>query len=338
MHLNLGRPDRFRPAVPMAVIATGRGGSQRDHAIGPATAAKDQRRRILPRVPAAGCPPPYQTWTPAFRMGPDESRHPNMARLGRSARARERKERALRSRKARRRIPVVGVLLPVGAMLAMTAAAFATPASAQPPATHAIPAGFQDWPEHIHDAKHTGSPRRRSFPSSTSYQLHWSANTGGAKAYSSPAVVFNPTLGNSLVYVGNQGGEMNAYNAATGTLVWQFQTAKIGGPSKEIESSPAVSNNTVYFGDGDWHEYALNATTGALSADPQSHGRHHRVVAVIGNPDGHGDVVYFGDNGAQRRRQRPGWRPSLGDLRRGQHRRRGMRDEVVVRQLRQPAR
>jgi hypothetical protein len=47
--------------------------------------------------------------------------------------------------------------------------------------------------------------------------LHCAVNTGNATAYSSPAVVFNAILGESLVYVGNQGGEMNAYNAATGT-------------------------------------------------------------------------------------------------------------------------
>jgi hypothetical protein len=58
--LEPGAARRVRPAITMAVIATGRGESQRDHAIGPATAAKDQRRRIFPRVVVAVCPPPYQ--------------------------------------------------------------------------------------------------------------------------------------------------------------------------------------------------------------------------------------------------------------------------------------
>ena len=99
------------------------------------------------------------------------------------------------------------------------------------------------------------------------------------------------------MYVGNQSGEMDAFNAATGALVWQFQTVKIGSLSKEIESSPVVSNNTVYFGDGDYHEYALNATTGTLVCESASTGGIIASSAVIGNPDGHGDVVYFGDNG-----------------------------------------
>ena len=56
-------------------------------------------------------------------------------------------------------------------------------------------------------------------------------------------------------------------------------------------------DNTVYFGDGDYHEYALNATTGALVCESASTGGIIASSAVIGNPDGHGDVVYFGDNG-----------------------------------------
>jgi outer membrane protein assembly factor BamB len=200
-------------------------------------------------------------------------------------------------RKARRCVPAAGALLSVAAVLALTAVSFATAASAQTPATHTIPAGFQDWPEHMHDANHTSISAETLLTASTSYKLHWSANTGGTKAYSSPAVVFNPTLGISLVYVGNQSGDMDAFNATTGALVWQFQTVKIGALSKEIESSPVVSNNTVYFGDGDYHEYAINATTGALICESASTGGIIASSAVVGNPDGHGPVVYFGDNG-----------------------------------------
>ena len=199
----------------------------------------------------------------------------------------------------RRFVRAGGALLSVTAMLGVTAVSFAAAASAQAPAVHTIPAGFQDWPEHMHDANHTSVSTETLLTASTSYRLHWSANTGGTIAYSSPAVAFNPTLGISLVYVGNQSGDMDAFNATTGALVWQYQTVKIAGLSKEIESSPSVSvsNNTVYFGDGDWHEYALNATTGALICESPSVGGIIASSAVIGNPDGKGDVVYFGDNG-----------------------------------------
>ncbi len=190
-----------------------------------------------------------------------------------------------------------GALLSVAAMVAAAAVSSGAAASAKAPAVHTIPPGFQDWPEHMHDPNHTSVSTETLLSASTSYRLHWSANTGGTIAYSSPSVVFNPTLGISLVYVGNQSGDMDAFNATTGALVWQYQTVKIAGLSKEIEPSPTVSNNTVYFGDGDYHEYALNATTGALICESVSVGGVIAASAVVGNPDGHGDVVYFGDSG-----------------------------------------
>ena len=203
----------------------------------------------------------------------------------------------MRTSTTRRFVRSTGTLLSVAAMVATTAVSSAATASAKTPALHTIPAGFQDWPEHMHDPNHTSVSSETLLTASTSYRLHWSANTGGTIAYSSPAVVFNATLGISLVYVGNQSGDMDAFNATTGALVWQYQTVKIAGLSKEIEASPVVSNNTVYFGDGDWHEYALNATTGALICESPSVGGIIASSAVIGNPDGKGDVVYFGDNG-----------------------------------------
>jgi hypothetical protein len=49
------------PTVSMTVIATRRGECQRDHAIGPATPAKDQRRGIFPPVLRGVCSLPNQT-------------------------------------------------------------------------------------------------------------------------------------------------------------------------------------------------------------------------------------------------------------------------------------
>ncbi len=192
-----------------------------------------------------------------------------------------------------------GALFAVLAVIAASGIASVQGASAQgrSQSANTIPAGFQDWPQHMHDDVHTSVSAETILSASTSYRLHWSANTGNTKAYSSPAVVYNATLGISLVYVGDQGGDFDAFNAATGALVWQYKTVKVAGLSKEIEPSPAVSNNTVYFGDGDYHEYALNATTGALVCRSVSVGGIISSSPAIGNPDGHGDVVYFGDAG-----------------------------------------
>jgi outer membrane protein assembly factor BamB len=169
-------------------------------------------------------------------------------------------------------------------------------AHAAPTSKAAIPAGFADWIEHRGNALHTGVSPETILSTSTAFKLHWSANTGD-KSYSSPAIAFDSQLNESLVYVGNMLGEFNAYNAATGALVWHYQTPKTKGLSKEIEASPAVDNNTVYFGDGDYHEYALNATTGALICTSPSMGGISASSPVIGNPSGTGSVLYFGDGG-----------------------------------------
>ena len=158
-----------------------------------------------------------------------------------------------------------------------------------------------DWSMWRHDGSHNGVSAETSLTASSTYVEHWFANTAKlgttTKSYSSPAVVFNATLGKSIVYVGNQQGEMNAYDAATGAVIWTFSITKTAGLSKEIETSPAVSNGVVYFGVGDYHEYALNATTGALICRSQSLAGITAASPVIANPDGTGDVVFFGDAG-----------------------------------------
>jgi outer membrane protein assembly factor BamB len=192
-----------------------------------------------------------------------------------------------------------------GVILAIVVAAI--PVFSAAPSTHtatghmAIPAGVQDWPMWRQNAAHIGVSSETTLSATSNLQLHWSANTANTgtttKSYSSPAVVFNSTLGKSLVYVGNQQGEMRAYDAATGAVVWSYAVPKTAGLSKEIEASPAVSNGVVYFGVGDWHEYALNATTGLLICKSQSLGGITAASPTIANPDGKGDVVYFGDAG-----------------------------------------
>jgi len=190
--------------------------------------------------------------------------------------------------------------------LAAGATAIALPlAQAMPVSAHAtsksaatIPAGYVNWTEHRGNPLHTGVSTETILSSSTAFKLHWSVNTGD-KTYVSPAIVFDPALNESLVYVGNFLGEFNAYNAATGALVWHYQTPKTKGLSKEIESSASVdmTNNVVYFGDGDYHEYALNATTGALVCTSPSMGGVSASSPVVASPTSAGPVVYFGDSG-----------------------------------------
>jgi len=117
------------------------------------------------------------------------------------------------------------------------------------------------------------------------------------------------------VYVGNQSGEFDAFNATTGNSCGSTRFPS-RGLSKEIEPSPAVYQNVVYFADGNPLEYALNATTGALLCTSGSWA-DHLVLAIIGNPDGR-VLSCTSATPASAVTATPGWRPSLGDVRRRQ--------------------
>jgi hypothetical protein len=78
-----GTVRRVGPTVSMTVIATRRGECQRDHAIGPSTPAKDQRRGILPPVPRRVCSLPHQGG-PRI-LGASEAGHTGVAKKRRSA-------------------------------------------------------------------------------------------------------------------------------------------------------------------------------------------------------------------------------------------------------------
>jgi outer membrane protein assembly factor BamB len=110
--------------------------------------------------------------------------------------------------------------------------------------------------------------------------------------------------------VGNQEGDLSAFNAATGSLVWRYELPRRTATwqSKNIEGTPTVStaNNAVYFGASDGYLYELNATTGALDCSFNTvsdgyDGGHIASSALVENGvDVNGvatDVAYFGDNG-----------------------------------------
>ena len=78
------------------------------------------------------------------------------------------------------------------------------------------------------------------------------ATIGGMK--SSPAVA------DGVVYIGSNDGNITAWNATTGVMLWSFTT------SNAVRSSPAVANGIVYVSSADWSPntnlYALDAATG----------------------------------------------------------------------------
>ena len=99
-------------------------------------------------------------------------------------------------------------------------------------------------------------------------QLKWTATTAyGLKA--------SPVYSNGMVYLPTLDGFLNAYNATTGTLQWQFNCKCHFRNFSSLLADPV--NNTVFFGTVDYYStvgevddgipspfYALNAQTGAI--------------------------------------------------------------------------
>jgi outer membrane protein assembly factor BamB len=81
----------------------------------------------------------------------------------------------------------------------------------------------------------------------------WTAQLAGAAAPPS----YDPAA--DIVVAGDAGGNVTAFNAATGAQLWQVTT---GGP---ITGSAAIAKGTVYVGSGDSNLYSLNETTGAVN-------------------------------------------------------------------------
>lgn len=175
------------------------------------------------------------------------------------------------------RLPVLLGLLIVGPV---------TPSSAAVAAD-----GGVDWPMFHADPLHTGTSTETTLRASNAAQLglRWQVNMGNA-TNTSPAVVYNATLGKRVVYQGSKNGTMAALDAANGERIWGYASGA------ELSSSPAVYGNTVYFGDDNSKLHAVNATTGAFLCSFDTGGiiNASPVVADAGD----GPVVYIGDNGS----------------------------------------
>jgi outer membrane protein assembly factor BamB len=92
---------------------------------------------------------------------------------------------------------------------------------------------------------------------------------------------------NQVLYIGSNDGNMYALNAATGNLIWAYQT---GGA---ISSSPTVAGGIVYFGSGDGNVYALNASNGSLKWKTPDPAYTEEIIPVISCPTVQMGVVYI---------------------------------------------
>ena len=118
-------------------------------------------------------------------------------------------------------------------------------------------AAADPWPMFHRDQRHAGvSPETFvSTANASTLGVAWQQNTG-AVVQASPVVAKVASLGKSLVFVGNNAGNVSAYDAATGQRRWVFATGA------NVYSTAAVVGNTVYVGSSDHDLYALNAATG----------------------------------------------------------------------------
>jgi len=66
-----------------------------------------------------------------------------------------------------------------------------------------------------------------------------------------------PAVDNGVVYIGARDGLLYAFNAQTGTLLWNVNTGSGVG-------TPAVANWVVYFNSSDGNIHAVNAQTGQI--------------------------------------------------------------------------
>jgi outer membrane protein assembly factor BamB len=64
--------------------------------------------------------------------------------------------------------------------------------------------------------------------------------------------------GRKYVYFGADNGKLYKVDAASGTIVWTYQT---GGP---IRTTPVVYGGYVYFGSDDGYVYCISASSGNL--------------------------------------------------------------------------
>lgn len=173
-------------------------------------------------------------------------------------------------------------------------------------ASSAAAQSSDDWTTFGHDPSHSGVSPDTTLTATNAQNLStvWSTQIGTTPSpiLASPAVVYNATLGKTLVYEVTAAGLVDALDATTGSLVWQTQlpygvaSGKLG---QADVSSPAVSGNTVYFGTTGALE-ALNATTGAIECSfpvPIPAGNQAIINAspVVGQVDATGPTVFFGN-------------------------------------------
>jgi outer membrane protein assembly factor BamB len=189
------------------------------------------------------------------------------------------------------------VVLPAGSFAGVDRSPVAPDAAGPQAAPAAFAAPFvptvplspaYNWPE-LHDTPLLdGYAANTTLSATNASQLGvaWSTNLYGS-ALDSPAVAYDPSLKETLAYVGTELGDVVAVNLANGRIIWSIWT---GSP---IRSSPLVYNGSVYIGTFVNPEILrLNATTGATQARAISPGQLE-ATPTVATPPGGVPTLYF---------------------------------------------
>jgi outer membrane protein assembly factor BamB len=132
------------------------------------------------------------------------------------------------------------------------------------PSDAAAPSPAPDaWPQLLHTAAHTSLSHQPALNSTTAAKLgiNWMSAMRAADL-GSPVSAYNAALGIPIAYVGDERGDLIAYNEVNGTTVWSTSL----GFNDLIRSTPMVApDGTVWAGTGlNPTIYKLDGATGQV--------------------------------------------------------------------------
>jgi outer membrane protein assembly factor BamB len=180
-------------------------------------------------------------------------------------------------------------LIPTGPLTALRPVASAPNAPLSP----ANVGNSFDWPELHRSPYLTGYTANTTLSTANAATLgvKWATDLYAA-ALDSPVVAYDPSLGQTLAYIGTEGGNLLAVNVANGAVVWG---AWLGS---QFRGTPVVSNGSVYASTFSTPAvYRVNATTGAVQCS-RSVPMPVEGTPVVVTPPGGVATLYVGTNDA----------------------------------------
>jgi alcohol dehydrogenase (cytochrome c) len=108
-----------------------------------------------------------------------------------------------------------------------------------------------------------------------------------------------PLVYDGVMYLHNQGDKVQALNAATGDLIWEYNRdlpGELATSSSSISRSMALANDKLYFVSGDMFLVALDPTSGQVVFET-SMGDWEASFRVTGGPLVIGDAIVTGVSG-----------------------------------------